>query len=403
MSGPWASVSIVCVYNRLAVREHCLDRSIQALAGEALDVEYLPIANVNGKYPSAGAALNHGVTLASNDVVVFAHQDAYLHSLTALKAAAGRMRVDGFGLLGAVGVRSDGLLTGRIRDRIMLTGAPVSCPSDVDSVDEVLFMAPREQLLRHPLSEAKNLAWHAYAVEYGLRMRVMGLRTGVASIPLTHNSLSANLARLDEAHQEVARLYPDLLPVKTTCGPITGRPARAAQPDRSRGLGSQRWRYRWLRDSMALQAARKAAGGIDGVLADLRFDIDDLVARAPGRRLGIVNCDGGRPFAADNRKPLELRRKDGVVVFSARPAAEIPAALIDLSAAPWTLVTNLSEPDLMMLEPHLRRSRRVLGFHHATGLWLLVGATVRELPEDWWSTRSTPLRANALAAAALLR
>ena len=59
-------------------------------------------------YPSAGAALNHGVSLAKNDVVVFAHQDVFLHSLRALQEAAGMLAVDGFGLLGAIGVRSNG-------------------------------------------------------------------------------------------------------------------------------------------------------------------------------------------------------------------------------------------------------------------------------------------------------
>ena len=104
MTTPYASVSIVCVYNNLAVRQQCLDRSIQALSSEASDVEYLPIENVNGTYPSAGAALNQGVTLAKNEVVIFVHQDVFLHSLTALKRAAGQMQEGGFGVLGANGV-----------------------------------------------------------------------------------------------------------------------------------------------------------------------------------------------------------------------------------------------------------------------------------------------------------
>ena len=83
------------------------------------------------------------MSLAKNEVVVFVHQDVYLHSLTALKQAAAQMRADGFGLLGAVGVRSDRLLIGRIRDRILLAGEVVTGRAEADSVDEVLFMAPR--------------------------------------------------------------------------------------------------------------------------------------------------------------------------------------------------------------------------------------------------------------------
>ena len=143
MSALYASVSVVCVYNDLAVREECLDGSIQALSDEASDFEYLPIDNVNGTYSSAGAALNHGVSLARKDVVVFVHQDVFLHSLASLKRAAGQTRAEGFGLMGAVGIRSDGRIVGRVRDRVVLLGEAVARPTEVDSVDEVLFMAPR--------------------------------------------------------------------------------------------------------------------------------------------------------------------------------------------------------------------------------------------------------------------
>ncbi len=73
--------------------------------------------------------------------------------------------------------------------------------AEVDSLDEVLFMMRRDQILRHPLSEEADLSWHAYAVEYGARLRSMGYRVAVANIPLTHNSLTINLDRLAEAHQ----------------------------------------------------------------------------------------------------------------------------------------------------------------------------------------------------------
>src|ERR1700680_3047367 len=112
MSTLRASVSIICVYNDLAVRQQCLDRSIEALGHEASDVEYIPVDNVSGSYPSAGAALNHGASLAKNEVLAFVHQDVFLHSLTALKEAARQMSAGGFGLLGAVGIGSDGRIVG---------------------------------------------------------------------------------------------------------------------------------------------------------------------------------------------------------------------------------------------------------------------------------------------------
>lgn len=395
MGTPYASVSIVCVYNDLAVRQQCLDRSIQALSNEASDVEYLPIENVNGIYPSAGAALNHGVSLAANDVIIFVHQDVFIHSLTALKRAAGQMHAGGFGLLGANGVQSDGLLVGLMRDRVILGGEPVVQPIDVDSVDEVLFMAPRSQLLSDPITESSDMAWHAYAVEYGLRVRRQGLRVGVADIPLTHNSLSVNLDRLDNAHQAVAARYTDLLPVRTTCGTIT---SKTAQADGHVWFPSHRWRYRWLFDSILLQGARRTVGSIPGVLADIRHDIDEVIDRSPGQRLHIVNCSTGRPFLADGLDPLELRRRDGTVVFTDCGISDIPVLLASRSPGCWMLLTNLSQPDIKVLGPQLAGIPRVLGFHTAGGFWVLLGAAFADLPPRWHSKRATPLGPRAFAA-----
>ncbi len=314
------SVSVVCVYNDPAVREQCLDRSIDHLSDQSRNVEYLPVDNVNGVYPSAGAALNHGVSVARNDVVAFVHQDVFLHSLTALKQAAAQMLAGGFGLLGAVGIDPDGRVIGRVRDRVVLLGDPVMEPAQVDSVDEVLFLAPRAQLLREPLTESHEMAWHAYAVEYGLRVRKLGLRAGVADIPLTHNSLSTNVDRLDAAHQAVAAIYPELLPVRTTCGVITANGGGRVL------LPAHRWRYRWARESLTVRRAHPGPALSPAVLANIREDIDGVIATSPGRRLDIINlCEGG--FTDAGPDPLELRRRDGTIAIAARAMASVLSAV----------------------------------------------------------------------------
>jgi Glycosyltransferase like family len=387
-----ASVSVVCVYNDVAVRQRCLDRSIQELRAEAHDVEYLPIDNVNATHRTAGAALNHGVSLAKNDVVVFVHQDVYLHSLVALKEAAGQMSDGRFGILGAVGVRSDGRMTGCIRDRVVLVGDAVTHPTDVDSVDEVLFMVPRSQVLSEPLAESRDMAWHAYAVEYGLRVRRQGLRTGVADVPLTHNSLTINLDRLDVAHQAIAARYGDFLPLRTTCGVITGRTGAAG----GGWFAPHRWRYRWLRESMALRGGRRAAGRTAGVLADIRRDVDGVIGQAPGQQLHVVNLSPDRRFMPSGPNPLELRRRDGTVVFTACTMSDVPAVLASRQPGSWSLLTNLSRADLGKLRAQLSPTPRLLGFHAGIGFWLLLGAPLADLPEQWCSKSATPLGMRAL-------
>lgn len=389
---PHVPVSIVCVYNDLAVRRQCLDRSIHALRTEAADIEYLPIDNVKGTYPSAGAALNYGVSQSSNDVVAFIHQDVFLHSLRAVKEAAAIMAARGFGVLGAVGISRDGRIVGYVRDRVVLLGEHVVDPVDVDSLDEVLFMAPRSQVLREPLTEDANMAWHGYAVEYGLRVRRKGLRVGVADIPLTHNSLSINLERLDEAHMAVAAEYDDMLPVRTTCGVIT---KRTALPDRHVWFPAHRWRYRWLRESLVVQAGLKAGGRRAAVLSDIRLDVDDVIERAPGQRIAIINRSGPR-LAAGDGSLLDLQRREGAVTVSAVGVAELPSAITRRHEGSWLLITNLSRDDLQLLRPVLPDGQGVLGFHAPLGFWLLLGPAAADLPTLWRLRKATPFGVRGL-------
>ena len=394
-----SSVSIVCVYNDPAVRRECLDRSVRAYGRHTPGVEYLPVDNVDGRYRSAGAALNHGASLAGNDVVVFVHQDVFLHSLAVVIRVAGQMQADGLGVLGAVGVRRDGRIAGRIRDRAVLLGVPVQQPADVDSVDELLFMVPRPLVLRHPLTESPDMAWHAYGVEYGLRVRRLGLRVGVTDIPLTHNSRTANLARLDIAHAAVAARYPELLPVRTTCGVVARQPARNSSRNSSRSssrssssgwLGSQRWRYSWLRESITVRKARRITGA-PIVLADIRRDVDNVVERAPGRRLRIVNCSSEAQFMDADGGPLELTRGSGRVVVDARQISDIPAILAAGPPGSWFLLTNMTQEDLGDICARWRSNRQLVGFHAGIGFWILLGAAAADLPPHWRSERSVPL------------
>jgi hypothetical protein len=63
-------VSIICVFNDPEVRQRRLDRSIEEHRDEA-SLEYLPIDNVDGSFATAGAALNHGASLARHEHLAF--------------------------------------------------------------------------------------------------------------------------------------------------------------------------------------------------------------------------------------------------------------------------------------------------------------------------------------------
>jgi hypothetical protein len=390
MSTPDKGISIVCVFNDPAVREHCLDRSIAA-ARPGLPVEYLPVDNTGHQFATAGAALNHGARRAHHDVVVFVHQDVYLHSLDRLLAVAAELRGHpGFGLVGASGVTSSGALVGRLRDRVQVLGASASRPVPVDSVDEVLFVVRRADVLAEPLSEHPDLAWHGYAVEYGLRVRERGRAVGAVDTAITHNSLTINLARLDVAHARLASTYPRALPVRTTCGVV----GRAEQERRLRSvpvLGAQGWRVQWLRESAIAARARRRLR-VPAVIGDIRRDVD-LLDVGSGRTLHLINIDSTGAFARHAGQPLDLlRRAQRVRARAVVDTDGLVCAMRDVPAGDSVLVTDLT---LGGLDPiadlvHASSIPCIVGVHDWT-MWLLAGPVVSRLPERWSARRATPL------------
>lgn len=380
-------LSIVCVFNDPEVRSRCLDRSISEHHHEAT-VEYLPIDNSDGSFASAGAALNHGATLARHDIVVFVHQDVYLHSLRALEAAGRALAQDEqIGLVGAIGADSAGNLVGRIRDRVVLLGERAAEPTDVDSLDELLFIARRRLIRKEPLSESPELAWHAYAVEYGLRARSLGLRVCALDIPLTHNSVTANLDRLDVARRAVAAAHPDALPVRIPGGVITRRPRR---PPAAGILKFQRWRYRWLRESVAAHLGSRASHGVNCVLGDIRRDIDELLAGHPHSSLAVINLDRASERRHDSI-PLEMTRRGHTIEVSADSMSDLVHRLAVRDPSTSMLITNLSLADLRALSGPLAGDPRLLGLHGGLGYWMVLGPIASAVPQRWRTPTARPL------------
>ena len=378
-------LTIACVYNDAEVRRHCLDRSLEAGAErDGVEVQYLPVDNTAGQFASAGAALNHAVGQARHDVVVFAHQDVYLHDLQRLARAAAALTDPGWGVLGACGITSAGQLVGRLRDRVILIGAPAPEPVSVQTLDEVLFMARREDLLEHPLSEDPRLAWHAYAVEYALRMRAMGRRAGAVDSAVTHNSLTVNLARLDAAHLYVGTLHPDERPIRTTCGTVTGRRDWRDLPL----LRTQRWRRTWLRQSLA---AARVRAGLERrvVIADIAHEVD-LVGFSSTDPLHLVNVDPTLVFAREAGATVVLERHGRRVVMTAIDLGSLADTLAPFTERDHVLVTGLGVADLPALRPALQGPW--LAGVQWNEVWLLGGPGAASPPPEWGRAGAVPLR-----------
>ncbi|MBG6098192.1 glycosyltransferase [Nocardioides luteus] len=378
-------VSIVCVYNDPAVLESCLEASVKAGPDASRQTEVIPVDNVSGDFASAGAALNHGARMARNEVVVFVHQDVYLHSLPALEAAAATLLADpAIGVLGAVGVSHRGEVIGAMRDRVVPLGRSTSIPVDVDSLDEVLFMVTRSQVLREPLSESPDLAWHAYAVEYCLRMRASGRRAAAVDIPLTHNSMTTNLARLDVAHRSVGHTYAGLAPVRTTCGIVGGEHGATSWPVR-RARGARRFLGESVRARRVTRSLRRVSRPARGqvVLADIRLLVDDVARLAGSSSIRVV--DPSRDGTVGEAEGLE---RNGIP-FSAATLRwpGVVAAVAATAPGELLLVSGLRSEEIAPLAA-TTTAPYVVGLARDTGLWLLVGVEPAVLASLWSRPRN---------------
>jgi hypothetical protein len=204
---------------------------------------------------------------------------------------------------------------------------------------------------------------------------------------ITHNSLTANLARLDVAHRRVGEAYPQLRPIHTTCGTIGARESRwrAASVIRRHG-----WRLRWLRHSILAAKARRR---IDApvVLSDIRHELD-LLPFSGSSPLHVFNLDRAGGFAEFGSAPLRLTRYGRPVVMHA--ASTITDLLIMLDEMPRSarvLVVDVTLDGLAEFDS--RREREWLVGIHPDTLWVLGGPAVHELPAEWSRPQAVPLGA----------
>ena len=379
-------LTVVCVFNDPDVRRECLDRSLAAYSG-TVPFELVAVDNTTHAFPTAGAALGSGVERARYDVVVLVHQDVYLHDVDRLAEIAALLRKDrSWGLVGANGVTADGRSTGLLRDRMQLIGDSAPQPVEVDSLDEVLVMVRRDLLLEHPLTQDPDLAWHAYAVELGLRHKRLGLRVGAVDAAITHNSLTVNLARLDVAHRRVAQLYPERGAIRTTCGTV-----RASQPrwQRSGLVRHHGWRLRWLRLSGRSWHLRRVVD-VPVVLSDIRHEVDLLLA-ADQASLELVNLDRTGRFARAAGAAVTLTRRQHPVTMC---AVDGVPALVDLLATlpadGRVLLDGLAAEDIAVVVEADPGRTWLVGLQ-LTGPWLLGGPEVDKLPTEWTRRPSVPL------------
>jgi len=172
---------------------------------------------------SAAEGLNAGIEQARNELVVLVHQDVYLpEGWPARVAAQWRAAQDQGGPVGIGGVF--GVLDRRVpfdavgrvvhRDRLL---SHRQLPIDVDGLDELLMVVPRDT----PLRVDAALGWHLYGTDLALQARQRGLRVVVLDALCHHNSLTGRVpSQYRQSERVLARKWKELLPIHTNLSSI---------------------------------------------------------------------------------------------------------------------------------------------------------------------------------------
>ena len=177
-------------------------------------------------FNSAGSAYNSGLSEASSEVVVFAHQDVYLPK--GWKASLSRAlqtlpRSDpSWGVLGVFGVKHS---TSEMRGHCYSTGLkrvlgePFGSPIQASVLDELLLVIRRSSGLRFDDSLP---SFHLYGADICLQAQMAGMKSYIIPAFCIHNSNGVRYLSLDywQSYLYMRRKWWNILPLKTCCSTI---------------------------------------------------------------------------------------------------------------------------------------------------------------------------------------
>jgi len=237
-----AVVDVVAAVNDDAILANNLMRSpLLARPGTTLHVQR--------GYPSASRAFGAAMRECHGDIVVFAHQDAYLPGNWEERLLHNVARLDasdpGWAVLGIYGVKASGVQIGCVWSSGLdaMFGVPFDEPEPVGSIDEVLIVLRRASGIEF---DPALPGYHLYATDLVQTALSRGKGAYVICAPVVHNSRPSLYLGRDyfRAYDYVARKWRHRLPIHNNVARIV-KPGLAYLRMRSRDKLNE-WRHAHL-------------------------------------------------------------------------------------------------------------------------------------------------------------
>lgn len=210
------AISVVAAVNNRAILEANLLRSPMFSPGHPHQLL------VREGFACAGLAYNDALDAATEDIVVFVHQDVYfparwlddlMNTIKSLDEAG-----QPWGVLGCFGARADvapGL--GQVYTTGWgVHGTPLNAPERVETLDEIVLVIRKSRRLRFdPLLPH----YHMYGVDLCLTARSVGLQSYVVPTFCIHNTQQLLSLPMDyfRCYRYIKRKWPQYLPIHTSC------------------------------------------------------------------------------------------------------------------------------------------------------------------------------------------
>ena len=188
-------MSIICVYNNKDILEKYL---IKSLDKQTEEYELILLDNRKNKFKSAASALNFGAKKAQGDYLVFAHQDICFSDENWIKNTIIQLKdLDNVGIVGVAGKTVDSLVRGNIKqglEPVDVTPFKISKAKKASTLDECLFIIPKDIYNKYSLNEDTCTDWHLYAVDYVYNIKNHGLDAYIIPTTLEHRSKGASMS-----------------------------------------------------------------------------------------------------------------------------------------------------------------------------------------------------------------
>lgn len=182
-------ISIICICNNRKVYNRYLAKSLATQ--RACSYELLRIDNQGNRYKSAINAFNSVVKEAKGDYLMFVHQDIALEDDYFLnKVETYFKQHPQTGIAGIAGVKDRRIYSNieHSTPRVRVSKENMLKETSVNSLDECLFVIPKQVLIDYPFDENACNHWHLYTVDYCYQMKK--LNKDVVVLPLKAYHLS---------------------------------------------------------------------------------------------------------------------------------------------------------------------------------------------------------------------